>query len=204
MVSPFIELNVRDWKIDGCLSQCSPSTRGIWIDLICHMHQLNTGGQVTATLAQMARVARCLPDEMMLAIRELQQTDTATISSFGDLYTVTCRRIQREFESDRKIKMLRGDWSKLRDRILKRDCRICGYCGGRATAVDHIIPRSRGGSNEVSNLISACKSCNSTKNDKTPEEAGMVIRFRSGRLLKEMRTESKGVNPAPDNASALL
>lgn len=36
--------------------------------------------------------------------------------------------------------------------------------------VDHVIPVSRGGSNDPSNLVLACKHCNSSKNDSLPDE----------------------------------
>lgn len=46
----------------------------------------------------------------------------------------------------------------------------CVYCGAEATVVDHAMPRSRGGSNKRRNLVPACKSCNSAKCNRTPEE----------------------------------
>ena len=46
----------------------------------------------------------------------------------------------------------------------------CAYCGAEATVVDHIMPRSRGGSNKRRNLAPACVRCNTAKRDRTPEE----------------------------------
>ena len=41
---------------------------------------------------------------------------------------------------------------------------LCAYCrSNRATTLDHIKPRSRGGSSLRSNLIPACQSCNHSK-----------------------------------------
>lgn len=45
----------------------------------------------------------------------------------------------------------------------------CIYCGHQAEQVDHIIPRSAGGSGEPSNLAPACKSCNSSKGPRPVE-----------------------------------
>lgn len=39
----------------------------------------------------------------------------------------------------------------------------------RCTAIDHIIPVSRGGTNELNNLICACWECNTSKNNHSPE-----------------------------------
>lgn len=36
--------------------------------------------------------------------------------------------------------------------------------------IDHVIPRSRGGSNDFENLTPACRDCNLDKSDRTPEE----------------------------------
>jgi len=48
----------------------------------------------------------------------------------------------------------------------------CAYCHQEATRweVDHIVPRSRGGSNRISNLALACHACNQDKGDRTAAE----------------------------------
>ncbi len=43
---------------------------------------------------------------------------------------------------------------------------ICHYCNMPATTADHIIAVSNGGSNELSNLLPACHTCNSTRQDR--------------------------------------
>lgn len=59
--------------------------------------------------------------------------------------------------------------------ILERDEHICQYCGGKANTVDHVMPRSRGGSSSPTNLVAACLPCNQKKADRTPDEAGMPL-----------------------------
>jgi len=67
-----------------------------------------------------------------------------------------------------------------RSRIYKRDGHECTYCGSKKQlTIDHIIPKSRGGDNTWSNLITCCLPCNLKKGDRTPEEAGMPLRFRA-------------------------
>lgn len=42
--------------------------------------------------------------------------------------------------------------------------KMCCYCGGKKTlSLDHLIPRSRGGSDSGDNLVWSCRSCNSSK-----------------------------------------
>lgn len=46
----------------------------------------------------------------------------------------------------------------------------CVYCPGVATTRDHVIPRSRGGSNDPVNLVPACFACNHAKGNRLPDE----------------------------------
>ena len=54
---------------------------------------------------------------------------------------------------------------ELREYLLERDKRRCRYCGKgkRRLEIDHIQPKSKGGSNRVSNLTMACRPCNQKK-----------------------------------------
>ncbi len=63
---------------------------------------------------------------------------------------------------------------EVREYLLEKWGQRCAYCGvtGVPLEVEHIIPRSRGGSNRVSNLTLACHSCNETKGARTAAEYG--------------------------------
>lgn len=54
----------------------------------------------------------------------------------------------------------------------------CVYCGSPAREFDHVIPVSRGGPDEPSNKVPCCRSCNSSKRRRTPDEwfAGVAVR----------------------------
>lgn len=65
-------------------------------------------------------------------------------------------------------------WS--RPGVMARDRHRCGYCGGQATTIDHVLPRSRGGRNTWLNTVAACGGCNQRKGDRTPAEARMSLR----------------------------
>ena len=66
-------------------------------------------------------------------------------------------------------------------KLLRRDRRTCAYCtelfDERELTVDHIVPESRGGRLTWMNTIAACRSCNSLKANRTPEEARMPLSF---------------------------
>lgn len=64
-----------------------------------------------------------------------------------------------------------------RREVLRRDGHSCQYCGcTHRLTLDHVIPRSRGGQHTWENLVAACESCNHSKGNKTPQEAGMILR----------------------------
>lgn len=58
--------------------------------------------------------------------------------------------------------------------LLDKWGRACVYCGATDVPleVEHIIPKSRGGSNRISNLTLACEPCNLKKGKRTAEELG--------------------------------
>lgn len=66
--------------------------------------------------------------------------------------------------------------------LYKRDNGKCGYCGEeisqKKATIDHVVPKSRGGKTEWGNVVLACYPCNSKKDDKTLEEAGMNLRHK--------------------------
>lgn len=66
--------------------------------------------------------------------------------------------------------------------LFGRDRHICAYCGEyfenfRDLSRDHIIPKSKGGVNVWENCVTACKSCNAKKGNKTLKEAKMELLY---------------------------
>jgi 5-methylcytosine-specific restriction endonuclease McrA len=64
-----------------------------------------------------------------------------------------------------------AQWDAIRGRVFERDGFKCGYCGAAADLVcDHVTPLVAGGTNDLDNLITACRSCNASKGGKLLEE----------------------------------
>lgn len=74
-----------------------------------------------------------------------------------------------------------GTYTDAEFQALCTDCgNICLRCGQLAPlTVDHVIPLSKGGSNDISNLQPLCKSCNSSKGTKSTDYRGCHLNRRS-------------------------
>ncbi|MCT0219400.1 HNH endonuclease [Synechococcus sp. CS-1329] len=64
-----------------------------------------------------------------------------------------------------------------RRNVFQRDSHSCQYCGyqGEQLSIDHVIPRSRGGTDTWENVTTACLRCNVRKGSRTPREAAMPL-----------------------------
>lgn len=61
-------------------------------------------------------------------------------------------------------------WDTKRRQVLDRDNWQCVYChktlDGTDATVDHIKAKARGGTDDLSNLVACCRSCNASKGDR--------------------------------------
>jgi 5-methylcytosine-specific restriction endonuclease McrA len=77
---------------------------------------------------------------------------------------------------------------KVRECLLAKWQKRCAYCqaSGVPLQVEHLIPKSRGGSDRASNLVVACEPCNKRKGNRTAEEFGYPeIQTQARRPLKD-------------------
>ena len=86
---------------------------------------------------------------------------------------------------------------EVREYLLEKWNRKCAYCGNKDVPleIEHIRPKSKGGSDRISNLTLACRSCNEKKSNKPVEE------FLKGKpeILKRILAQSKA--PLKDAAA---
>jgi len=78
---------------------------------------------------------------------------------------------------------------EVREYLLEKFSRSCAYCGVKNVPleVEHIVPKSIGGSNRVSNLAIACRKCNQAKGNRNIEE----FLSKKPDLLKKIKTQVK-------------
>jgi 5-methylcytosine-specific restriction endonuclease McrA len=106
-------------------------------------------------------------------------------------YTKALKTVTREFlipaviRLTKKFKIL-FNVRLSRKNVFIRDGHRCQYCGKRLPAseltIDHVVPRSKGGSFKWENVVSSCLDCNAQKSDRTPEEARMPLLKRPAQL----------------------
>jgi 5-methylcytosine-specific restriction endonuclease McrA len=101
-----------------------------------------------------------------------------------------------------------GRWIRVEKRlaVYLRDAFTCLYCGKdlhgadpRDVNLDHVVSRVDGGSNHESNIVTACRNCNCSRQDKP------VTRFASPEALKQIRRNTKrDLRPFVKLAKAVL
>lgn len=91
-------------------------------------------------------------------------------------YELQAPRVIRLTQCDR---MPRQGLRFNRRNVFARDANRCQYCGSQfpmsELSLDHVVPRSRGGTTTWENIVCACVKCNVRKGGRTPQEARMQL-----------------------------
>ena len=94
----------------------------------------------------------------------------------------------------------KDQWAHIRrfmaDEVISKTGGICYYCGaklGKRFHCDHVLPRTSGGGDNLSNLVPSCHSCNSTKCKRSIEEFRDLLALRK---LYEEHPEIPAFSPA--------
>ena len=84
---------------------------------------------------------------------------------------------------------------KTRFEIFSRDKFTCRYCGRNSEdatlEVDHVVPRSKGGSDDPANLVTSCFDCNRGKSDSVLESVPTVDFLAMAQEMREQERVSK-------------
>lgn len=111
--------------------------------------------------------------------------DGKTIDEMMESQPLSTREAVRLKKRESKNFYARKYWREIRESVISRDNGVCQYCGCQdAIQADHIVPRGWGGSDDLSNLVCCCMSCNKTA-------GGM--RFRSFAGKREYILRERGI-----------
>lgn len=79
-----------------------------------------------------------------------------------------------------------------RQNVYLRDGGTCQYCRKEVPykqyTWDHVLPRTRGGKTQWTNIVASCRPCNQKKGSRTPEQAGMRL---AKKPVKPVRLDEK-------------
>lgn len=84
---------------------------------------------------------------------------------------------------------------KLKSTVYRKTNGHCAYCGNGLDPfygweIEHMIPRSRGGSDDLANLVPACTRCNRLKGTRTPHEFKGRLVQRLDEKLREVQWDA--------------
>lgn len=93
--------------------------------------------------------------------------------------------------------------TRLRIKLLKQNP-FCNYCNiplnHENATLDHVLPRSKGGSNKQDNIVLACKKCNSKKSDMSAEK---FLKKLKNNQVKKSKPPIKKLVPYKDRLNSL-
>ena len=107
---------------------------------------------------------------------EMLKATNKVLKSIEGKWEVVVPAVLRLIKLVRTVYKTRVPFSKRN--VVQRDLFTCQYCGlkERKMTIDHVVPQSRGGKTDFEYCVAACKPCNNTKGDRTPNEANMALR----------------------------
>lgn len=100
---------------------------------------------------------------------------------------------------------------EVREYLLQRHNHTCAYCDGlskdQILNIEHIIPRAKGGTNRINNLVIACRTCNEDKGAIHPkiwmEQCGKKKSALNKKRASNMQNVLKGIRPTMRDAAAV-
>lgn len=155
---------------DPKIGMMTESDQLIWFKLLCLASQDKNRGNITLSDEEIAFKLRTSNESWQHAKDKFRAKGLIEHSEDGAI--AICNWADRQRPENPYGRPSLTEWKALRDTVFARDNHTCRYCGAHGVSLqcDHVTPISRGGSNDLDNLATACKSCNQSKHNKTPDE----------------------------------
>lgn len=213
MKRPAFQFYPGDWQRNANLRRCSPAARGVWVDIMCLLHDSDEYGVLRWPLADIAQAAGA----QLSLVRELVQKQvfkgadegqcpelvyvprsgrvdgnpvTLIAAQMGPIW-YSSRMVKDEYVRNHAGSSTRfgakdaaakdvtrkqssdSERSRLRAAVFSKTGGVCWHCKcalpGR-WEIDHLVPRSKGGSGRFYNLVPSCVRCNQDKSDTMPDD----------------------------------
>lgn len=106
MSAPWVKFYTSDWRADPSLRMCSLAARGLWMEMLCVMHEAQPYGSLlvkgqAVTKRQLASLAGATEKETVAALKELEDAGVFSRDEDG---TVFSRRMRRDVEKAERDK----------------------------------------------------------------------------------------------------
>lgn len=106
MSAPWLKFYPSDWRSDPALRMCSMGARGLWMEMLCVMHEATPRGFLlingkALTVGQMAALAGCPATEAVSYLAELTEQGVLSRDDDGRIYS---RRMKSDTEKEVKDK----------------------------------------------------------------------------------------------------
>jgi hypothetical protein len=161
------------WSQSEWLAELSPAARLAWIELVGLVASEGFCGRVDPPYPQqIAKRGRLPVSAAAEMLSSAERAGAIWFDGFGDLALTHPEEYGISRLRNISGRLPAHEWAAIRNEVFERDDYTCRYCGARGGKLecDHVVPVSRGGGNEPSNLATACFQCNRSKRDKLLSE----------------------------------
>lgn len=101
------------------------------------------------------------------------------------------------------VKYTPANYKFTRDGVFRRDNYHCKYCNiplnNKTVTIDHVIPKSKGGTTDWLNCVTSCKDCNSWKMNLSLDEAKMKLKSPALIPKVSLKDEMEFISPKHDS-----
>lgn len=148
----------------------------MWFKVLSQAGKTNDGGyiylnrNIPYSAGMLATLFGKSQQLVELALRTFSEFGMVDIDEKGYIFVTHWEKHQNIEGMDKVREQTRKRVTEHREKKkleLQQPAYICSYCGSAGATLDHIIPRSKGGADVPENCVLACKSCNSSKSNKS-------------------------------------
>lgn len=165
-----------DKELSALLEEMGPEAYGVYwllLELIASPMEKNcTAPELTHSELKWSQILHVSVRKFRNYSKDMDSRGLISVSSAGNRIRILIPRLDELRGAFDGQRIFCADWAELREMVFERDDFTCTYCGARGGVLecDHVHPVSRGGSDELCNLATACLPCNRSKKDKTVAE----------------------------------
>jgi hypothetical protein len=206
----WVRIDDRAWSHPKLMGLTGNSFK-VWVSALCWCNQQETDGAVSASMLRALGGSEKNAEEL-IKVGLWERTEQGfQVHDYLD-YQPSRAELAASRDIAKRRATLRAD-PQFMSRLKARDLDLCRYCGRGVNwsdrrgpiggTYDHVVPISAGGSDDFTNIVIACRECNSAKCGRTPEQWGRQLlpvgtRNTTGNFLVTRPDPDPDPDPNPD------